>query len=71
MKTPCKSAGERETVVLSCRVSKRFAKLVREYCSLDMHLNPADLFRDALREKIQKEAADLYQKLFQEAPITT
>ena len=66
MKTPCKSAGERETVVLSCRVSKRFAKAVKEYCQLDMHLNPADLLRDSMREKIQRDAPDFYQRLLQE-----
>ena len=56
----------RETTVLSCRVSKRFADLVKEYCRLDMHLNPADLLRDAVREKIEKDAPDLYKKLFEE-----
>jgi hypothetical protein len=68
VKTTSESAGKRETVVLACRVSKNFAKLVKEYCNLDMHLNPADLFRDAMREKIQRDAPDFYQRLFQEAP---
>ena len=67
MKTT-KNAGKRETVVLACRVSKRFAKVVKEYCDLDAHLNPADVLRDSMREKIQRDAPDLYQKLFQEAP---
>lgn len=70
MKTTCQNAGKRETVVLACRVSKKFAKLVKEYCSLDMHLNPADLFRDAIREKLQRDASELYQRLFEEVAPT-
>lgn len=57
---------ERETVVLSCRVSDRFAQLVRKFCSLDSHLNPADLLRDSVREKIAKEAPRLYAEMFEE-----
>jgi hypothetical protein len=57
---------ERETVVLSCRVSERFAQLVKKFCSLDSHLNPADLMRDSLREKIAKEAPKLYAQMFEE-----
>lgn len=57
---------ERETVVLSCRVSERFAQLVKKFCSLDSHLNPADLLRDSLREKIAKEAPKLYAQMFEE-----
>jgi len=64
--------GEREqTVVLSCRVSERFAQLVRKFCSLDSHLNPADLMRDSLREKIAKEAPKLYAQMFEESPANT
>jgi hypothetical protein len=65
--TSSENPNERETVVLSCRVTKRFAELVKKYCSLDSHLNPADLIRDATREKIQKEAPALYAELLQEA----
>jgi hypothetical protein len=57
---------ERETVVLSCRVSERFAQLVKKFCSLDSHLNPADLLRDSVREKIAKDAPKLYAKMFEQ-----
>jgi len=57
---------ERETVVLSCRVTERFAQLVKKFCSLDSHLNAADLLRDSLREKIVKEAPKLYAEMFEQ-----
>lgn len=57
---------ERETVVLSCRVSERFAQLVKKFCSMDSHLNPADLLRDSVREKIAKEAPKMYAQMFDE-----
>ena len=61
--------SEHQTTVLSCRVSKRFADLVRQFCRLDMHLNPADLLRDSIREKIEREAPELYKQLFQEVKL--
>lgn len=70
MKTSENAGGrEAKTVVLACRVSEKFAELVKEYCRLDMHLNPADLLRDSLREKIQRERPDLCNRLFQEAKL--
>jgi len=60
-------ATKRRTVVMSCRVSRRFAELIKRFCQLDGHINPADLLRDSVREKIQREAPELYRQLFQEA----
>jgi hypothetical protein len=60
---------ERKTVVLSCRISERFMALIRKYCSLDSHLNPADLLRDSVREKIMREAPQLYAELFQSQEV--
>ncbi|MEM2385487.1 MAG: hypothetical protein QXO67_00750 [Candidatus Bathyarchaeia archaeon] len=59
--------GEKtKTKVIATRVTKRFADLLQEYCQHDAHVNLADLIRDAIREKIQKDAPELYAKLFQE-----
>jgi hypothetical protein len=64
--TTNEKAAERETVVLSCRVNTRFAELVRKFCSMDSHLNPGDLLRDSLREKIERDAPELLKQLFKE-----
>jgi hypothetical protein len=57
-----------ETRVIATRVTLRFAQLLEQYCSQDAHVNLADLIRDAIREKIQREAPELYTKLFSEGP---
>jgi len=58
---------ETRTRVIATRVTRRFAALLEEYCRQDAHVNLADLIRDAIREKIQREAPELFAKLFQEA----
>ena len=55
-----------KTKVISCRVTERFAELIKKYCELDAHINPADFIRDAVREKIQRDAPELYRQLFKE-----
>lgn len=71
MTTRKENVVERETVVLSCRVTERFMALIRKYCNLDSHLNPADLLRDSIREKIMREAPQLYAELFQSQEAQT
>jgi len=44
-----------KTVVVSCRVSGKFADLIKKHCENDMHVNVADFVRDAIREKLEKE----------------
>lgn len=57
-----------KTKVVATRVSQRFFDLIETYCRQDAHVNSADLIRDALREKIQRDAPELYRRLFEEAP---
>jgi len=33
---------------------------------MDSHLNPGDLLRDSLREKIERDAPELLKQLFKE-----
>ena len=54
-----------KSVVITTRVTEPFAKIIEEYMQRDAHVSPADLFRDALREKIKKDAPDLIVKLHQ------
>ena len=61
------STVEKRDSVVSARIPNRLKRLLEEFIKRDAHLNESDLLRDALREKIKREAPDLYAKLFQEA----
>lgn len=52
-------------VMVSARIPRTLKKLMEQYVALDTHLNESELIRDALREKIQREAPSLYQKQFE------
>lgn len=55
---------EEKLVALNVRVPKTLKKLIREFIELDAHKDISEFTRDALREKIQRDAPDLYYKLF-------
>jgi hypothetical protein len=63
-----KKMEKEKTKVVSTRVTQRFADLIEKYCRQDAHVNSADLIRDALREKIQHDAPELYAQLFKRPP---
>lgn len=52
-------------VALNVRIPKNLKRLMRKYIQLDAHKDLSELTRDALREKIQKDAPQLYAELFQ------
>jgi len=52
---------------VSFRAPAKLRDLVKLFISLDTHMNESDFYRDAVREKIQREAPELYKKLFEEA----
>jgi Arc/MetJ-type ribon-helix-helix transcriptional regulator len=54
-------------VRINARVPRTLKKLMEQFVALDSHMNESDLIRDALREKIQRDAPDLYKRIFQEA----
>jgi Arc/MetJ-type ribon-helix-helix transcriptional regulator len=60
------STKEKQDSVVSARIPPRLKRLVGEFIKRDAHLNESDLLRDALREKIKREAPELYNQLFQE-----
>lgn len=45
-----------KTKVIVTRVTLRLAELIEKYCRQDAHINPADFIRDAIMEKIQRDA---------------
>jgi len=57
-------------VPLNVRVPPSLKELINRFIGLDTHKDISELTRDALREKIQRDAPALYAELFQqkEAP---
>jgi Arc/MetJ-type ribon-helix-helix transcriptional regulator len=52
-------------VRITFRIPVTLRDLVRKYIELDAHMNESDFYRDAAREKIQRDAPELYKKLFE------
>ncbi len=55
---------QEKMVPLNVRVPLNLKKLMKEYVELDAHKDLSELTRDALREKIQRDAPHLYGNLF-------
>ena len=47
-------------VKITFRLPTTLKDLVREYVELDTHMNESDFYRDAAREKVQRDAPELY-----------
>jgi len=56
--------SDEKMVQLNVRVPQNLKKLMKEYIELDAHKDLSELTRDALRQKIQRDAPHLYQGLF-------
>ena len=52
-------------VQVSFRIPETLKVLIERYVRCDLHVNISDFFRDALREKIQRDAPELYKQLFE------
>ena len=51
-------------VQLNVRLPQNLKRLMKEYIDLDAHKDLSELTRDALREKIRRDAPHLYKDLF-------
>lgn len=58
--------AKQKTRVIATRVTERYAQVLEEYARKDAYINCADLLRDALREKLQRDAPDLCKTMFEE-----
>jgi len=56
-------------VRITFRVPTTLRDLVKDYIECDTHMNESEFYRDAAREKIQRDAPDLYRKLFQKRKV--
>lgn len=59
------------TKVMCCRVPEHLASVIHKLCERDMHLNPADFIRDAIREKIYREYPDFCKQVLLESSAKT
>ena len=55
---------ERTDASISARIPIPLKKLIERFVSMDTHINESDFIRDAIREKIKRDAPDLYKQLF-------
>jgi len=55
----------KKTVQISIRLPYSLKKLIARYLKLHTHVNESDFVRDAIREKISRDAPNLYHELFQ------
>jgi Arc/MetJ-type ribon-helix-helix transcriptional regulator len=58
---------KKELTNLNIKVPRTLKELIAKYVKCDLHTNASDFTRDALREKLQRDAPELYKRLFQEA----
>ena len=57
---------EPRDAAVSARIPVPLKTLIRKFLSMDTHINESDFIRDAIREKIRRDAPDLYGSLFRE-----
>lgn len=55
----------KKDVQISARIPCSLKELMRKYVAVDTHINESEFIRDAIREKIRREAPELYRQLFQ------
>jgi Arc/MetJ-type ribon-helix-helix transcriptional regulator len=55
----------KKMVQLRVRIPQNLKDLMKEYVTIDAHKDLSELTRDALREKIKRDAPQLYEGLFE------
>jgi Arc/MetJ-type ribon-helix-helix transcriptional regulator len=59
-------AQKKELTNLNVRIPATLKELIAKYIEFDCHTNASEFTRDALREKLMKDAPELYSQLFRE-----
>jgi len=57
---------ERKEAVIIIRVPVAMKRIIKKMIEKNLHFTEAEFVRDAIREKIQREAPDLYKLLYRE-----
>lgn len=60
---------KKELENLNVRVPKTLKDLMKKYVGRDLHTNLSEFTRDALREKITRDAPELARQLFTEISL--
>ena len=60
----------KKEVRINARVPLSLKRLMQQFVDKDTHINESDLIRDSIREKIQRDAPELYMQLFEEKAPT-
>lgn len=55
--------GGQRLKVISTRITEPLAKAIEEYLRMSAYVSPADFLRDAIREKLKRDAPELYRKM--------
>lgn len=58
--------AKKELTNINVRIPKTLRDLIQRYVEADMHTNLSDFTRDALREKIRRDAPEFYRLILQE-----
>ena len=50
---------------INVSIPQTMKNLIEEFVSMDTHMNLSEFVRDAIRQKLQKDASHLYNQLFE------
>jgi hypothetical protein len=59
-----KQIQKEKDAVIAARIPKTLKALILKIIAVDAHINESDFLRDAIREKVQRDAPELYSQLF-------
>lgn len=52
---------------INVSIPQTMKDLIEQFVSMDTHMNLSEFVRDAVRQKLQKDAPSLYEQLFEVA----
>jgi Arc/MetJ-type ribon-helix-helix transcriptional regulator len=58
-----KEESEEELLVITVKVTKSLHEMIKRFLRLDAHVTLSDFVRDAIREKIKRDAPWLYEEM--------
>jgi len=61
----------KETVNINVRVTPTLKNIIEKYVDQDTYINVSEFARDALREKIRRDAPQFFEKMFREKRSAT
>jgi len=56
--------SQKKEAIILVRVPVTMKETIRKMIQMDLHFTEAEFVRDAIREKIAREAPDLYKELY-------